>query len=83
MLTAGIKALADLAPAIQDPNESLLPYLKDLRAVSVKVAVAVANAAKAEGRSRARKPEEPEWTEDEMREKLWDPVYRPLELVEK
>lgn len=81
MITAGVAALAKLAPALEDPHESLLPHLKDLRSVSVKVATAVANAARAEGVSRARRTSD--FTEDEIRTMMWDPVYRPLFLVEK
>ncbi|GAA6015636.1 hypothetical protein JCM10207_008154 [Rhodosporidiobolus poonsookiae] len=81
MITAGVAALAKLAPALDDADESLLPALHDLRHVSVKVAVAVANAAREEGVSQVQR-EEP-FTEDDCRNEQWDPVYRPLELVEK
>ncbi|GAA5918126.1 hypothetical protein JCM1841_005263 [Sporobolomyces salmonicolor] len=81
MITAGVAALSKLAPALDDPDESLLPALKDLRHVSVKVATAVANAAREEGVSQVAKDED--WTEDEIRNHQWDPVYRPLELVDK
>lgn len=81
MITAGVAALARLSPALEDPHESLLPHLNDLRNVSVKVATAVANAARAEGVSRAKRTTD--FTEDELRAMMWDPVYRPLELVEK
>ncbi|GAA5857648.1 hypothetical protein JCM8547_004313 [Rhodosporidiobolus lusitaniae] len=79
MITAGVAALAQLAPALEDPDESLLPHLQDLRHVSVKVAVAVANAAREEGVAQVHREEE--WTEEDIRNLQWDPVYRPLELV--
>ncbi|GAA5975917.1 hypothetical protein JCM5350_000778 [Sporobolomyces pararoseus] len=81
MITAGVAALSKLAPALEDPDESLLPALKDLRHVSVKVATAVANAARDEGVSQVQQDEP--WTEDDIRGHQWDPVYRPLELVDK
>ncbi|GAA5920336.1 hypothetical protein JCM6882_009765, partial [Rhodosporidiobolus microsporus] len=80
MITAGVGALAQLAPALEDADESLLPALHDLRHVSVKVATAVANAARAEGVSQVTRDEE--FAEEEIRNHQWDPVYRPLELVD-
>ncbi|GAA6043653.1 hypothetical protein JCM8097_000860 [Rhodosporidiobolus ruineniae] len=79
MINAGVAALAKLAPALEDPDESLLPALRDLRHVSVKVAVAVANAAMEEGVAKVERDEP--FTEEEVRSMQWDPVYRPLELV--
>ncbi|KAL8293726.1 hypothetical protein RQP46_000427 [Phenoliferia psychrophenolica] len=80
MIQAGVSALAQLSPALEDQDKPLLPNLEDLRVVSVKVAAAVANAARSEGVSKVER--ETDWTEDEIREIQWDPVYRPLELVE-
>ncbi|SCV72505.1 BQ2448_4042 [Microbotryum intermedium] len=80
MITADVRALAELAPALNNPNESLLPPLKDLRSVSVKIATAVANQARAEGLAKTHT--DCDWTEEECRLKQWDPIYRPLELVD-
>ncbi|KWU45829.1 hypothetical protein RHOSPDRAFT_25075 [Rhodotorula sp. JG-1b] len=80
MITAGIAALARLSPCLQDPDESLLPAMGDVRHISVKVAVAVANAALDEGLSRLGRADR--FTEEEIRSFQWDPVYRPLELVD-
>ncbi|GJN87787.1 hypothetical protein Rhopal_000742-T1 [Rhodotorula paludigena] len=80
MITAGVAALAKLAPALEDPDESLLPGLHDLRHISVKVAVAVANAAREEGVSGIERDDP--FTEEEIRNAQWDPVYRPLELAD-
>lgn len=80
MITAGVAALARLAPCLQDPDESLLPAMGDVRHISVKVAVAVANAALDEGLSRLGRTDR--FTEEEIRSFQWDPVYRPLELVD-
>lgn len=75
MITAGVAALAKLAPALEDPDESLLPHLQDLRHVSVKIATAVANAARAEGVSNAKRTTD--WTDDEIRTRQWDPGELP------
>ncbi|BGP53253.1 NAD-dependent malic enzyme, mitochondrial [Rhodotorula sphaerocarpa] len=80
MITAGVAALARLAPCLQDPDESLLPAMGDVRHISVKIAVAVANAALEEGLSRLGRTDK--FTEEEIRSFQWDPVYRPLELVD-
>lgn len=71
MITAGIGALARLAPCLQDPDESLLPAMGDVRHISVKVAVAVANAALDEGLSRLGRTDR--FTEEEIRSFQWDP----------
>lgn len=71
MITAGVSALAELAPALDDPDASLLPSLEDLRIVSVNIATAVANAARKEGISNVQRDED--WTEEEVRERQWDP----------
>lgn len=69
-------ALSLLSPALSDPDASLLPSLSDLRMISVKVATAVANAARAEGVSMIKR--ETDFEEEEVRERQWDPVYRPI-----
>lgn len=71
MITAGVTALASLSPALDDPDESLLPHLQDLRHVSVKVAAAVANAALEEGVATVSR--DAPWTEEELRNLQWDP----------
>lgn len=71
MITSGVSALASLSPALHNPDESLLPSLSDLRSVSVSIATAVANAARKEGV--ANDGREEDWTEEEVRERQWDP----------
>lgn len=56
LLSHPVQALADLSPALQDPDNSLLPDLHDVRAISGKVAVAVIKAAQKEGSARAELP---------------------------
>ncbi|KAL7410185.1 malate dehydrogenase [Mrakia frigida] len=84
MFAAGVQALASLSPALKDPGASLLPDLPDVRAVSVHVAAAVVKRAVDEGR--ARVPElqgmNMEEIEEMIKQQTWDPVYKPLELVD-
>jgi malic enzyme len=56
---------------LDDPDESLLPHLQDLRHVSVKVAAAVANAAIEEGVATVSR--DSPFTEEELRNLQWDP----------
>ncbi|KAH8929484.1 hypothetical protein BT69DRAFT_1328654 [Atractiella rhizophila] len=89
MITAGARELAALSPALQDPERPLLPDLANVREVSCKVATAVANAAieertETEGAKEERKRDQDHgkdgrWTEEMVRKRMWDPVYRPLE----
>lgn len=81
MITAGIAALARLAPCLQDPDESLLPAMGDVRHISVKVAVAVANAALDEGLSRLGRTDR--FTEEEIRSFQWDPGASCLQTLPK
>lgn len=85
MIVAGVKALAELSPAIlkKDPDESLLPDVDDLRRVSVHIAAAVVMQAIKEGLARETKPFENK-SQKEVEEYLrsevcWDPVYDEYE----
>lgn len=77
---AGIQALANLAPALHDPNASLLPDLSDVREVSVHVAAAIVRQACKEGRTRDEtvlkvvNGELGEGLEEFIRGSMWDPV---------
>jgi malate dehydrogenase (oxaloacetate-decarboxylating) len=80
MFMAGIQALANLAPALHDPNASLLPDLSDVREVSVHVAAAIVRQACKEGRTRDEtvlkvvNGELGEGLEEFIRGSMWDPV---------
>lgn len=90
MLMAGVHALSDLSPALEDnaPGASLLPDLADVRNVSVSVAAAVVRQAVKD--NNAQDPmtikivngEAGHGLEDYIKSRMWDPVYRPLELVD-
>jgi len=85
MLLAAIKAIAEHAPALKDPDAPLLPDVADVREVSKDVACAVIKCAVEEGLARvAGIPEEDEgegglktWVDMQM----WEPEYRPLRKV--
>jgi len=68
MLVAAANALSSLV-AVRLPGASLLPYIDDLRSVTVTVAVAVAEAAVAEGLAGVRLVDIVQQVEDAM----WHP----------
>ena len=74
MLMSAARALVELSPARQDPNANLLPPVADARDISVHVAVAVAKQASREGFTEAMSPGD---IVTKIREKMWNPVYRP------
>lgn len=74
MLTAAANALSSLV-AVRLPGASLLPYIDDLRSVTVTVAVAVAEAAVADGLAGAKLADIVQQVEDAM----WQPEYRRIQ----
>lgn len=90
MLMAGVHALADLSPALEDNalGASLLPELADVRNVSVHVAAAVVRQAVKDDNAQDEMTikivngQEGHGLEDYIKSRMWDPVYRPLELVD-
>lgn len=84
MLVSAVKALAAQSPALQDPNEGLLPDVVDVREISVHIAKAVIRQAVEEGLAQEKGiPDGDEVLEEWIREQMWDPVYRPLKPVSK
>lgn len=85
---AAVHALASQSPAISDPNAALLPDLSDVRTVSVPIAAGVIRQAVEEGVARDQDTIKivEEKTEKDLQhmiaKNMWDPVYRPLELVD-
>ncbi len=73
MLAAAANALSSLV-AVRLPGASLLPYIDDLRSVTVTVAVAVAEAAVAEGLAGVRLVDIVKQVQDAM----WQPQYRRI-----
>lgn len=88
MLMAGVDGLAELSPALNDETAALLPDLSDVRSVSVHVAAAVIRAAVNEGNATDERVikivngEGDIRLEDFIKARMWDPVYRPLQLVD-
>lgn len=79
MLVSAVKALAELSPALQDPDKALLPDVADVRAVSVKIASAVIKSAKVDGLARVEDiPDNDDDLEEWVKEQMWRPEYRKL-----
>jgi len=74
MLAAAVNALSSLV-AVRLPGASLLPYVDDLRSVTVTVAVAVAEAALAEGLAAVKLADIVQQVQDAM----WQPEYRRIQ----
>jgi malate dehydrogenase (oxaloacetate-decarboxylating) len=74
MLAAAVNALSSLV-AVRLPGASLLPYVDDLRSVTVTVAVAVAEAALEEGLAEVRLADIVQQVQDAM----WQPEYRRIQ----
>jgi malate dehydrogenase (oxaloacetate-decarboxylating) len=72
MFFAAARAIAELSPAIQDPQANLLAPLLDIRKVSFHVAIAVAKQAQAE---RLADPMPDDAIATGVRARMWEPVY--------
>lgn len=83
MIIAAAKALAARSPALKNPDDALLPDMKDVRETSTYVAAAVIKAAVTEGL--AQNSDIPA-DDDEIRQwvikHMWKPEYRDMERVE-
>ena len=82
MIVAAAHGLAELSPALKDPELALLPDINDVRQTSVVVAREVIKQCVKEGMNRVKDiPEKDDelkaWIEDQM----FIPEYRPLEKV--
>lgn len=84
MLVAAVKALAAQSPALKDPTKGLLPDVVDVREISVHIAHAVIKASVEECLAQVEDiPTDDDELNEWIREQMWDPVYRPLKLVER
>jgi malate dehydrogenase (oxaloacetate-decarboxylating) len=82
MIVAAAHGLAELSPALKDPDLALLPDIKDVRETSVAVAMKVIQQCINEGLNRVKDIPEDEgelkaWIEEQM----WKPEYREYEKV--
>lgn len=77
MIIAGAAALAKLAPALQNPEDALLPDFADAPDVNFEIALAVIDQAIKEGVARVDVPEKDrrKWAQ----EKRWVAVYPEYE----
>ncbi len=73
MIIAGARRLASLSPALEDPDNALLPDFGDAPEINFEVAVAVAEQAIEEGSAGV------DWKKEDVREKAkerrWQPIY--------
>lgn len=84
MLVAAVEAVAAMSPALKDDTAPLLPGVDFVREVSVNIAAKVIRAAQKEDLAQEEGiPEEDTELQEWVREQMWDPVYRPLKLVNK
>jgi malate dehydrogenase (oxaloacetate-decarboxylating) len=82
MIVAAAQGLAELSPALEDPDKALLPDIKNVRATSVNVAMKVIQQCVKEGLNRVKDiPEKEEDLKAWIEEQMWKPVYRELEKV--
>ena len=82
MIVAAAHGLAELSPALHDPEKALLPDLEYVWDTSIHVAMRVIQQCVKEGLNRVRdiptdEKELKQWIEDQM----WKPEYRPLKKV--
>lgn len=84
MLVAAVEAVAEMSPALKDDTAPLVPGVDVVREVSVHIAKKVIRAAQKEDVATEEGiPEDDEELQEWVREQMWDPVYRPLKLVNK
>ena len=79
MIKTAARTLAELSPTKRDKAASLLPDLKTIRSVSKQIARAVSNQAIQDGLAGIS----PREIEDALTANIWEPVYRPYELIDK
>ncbi|TEA13201.1 NAD-dependent malic enzyme [Colletotrichum sidae] len=83
MLVAAVEGVASLSPALKDQTAPLLPGVDVVRDVSVRVARNVIKAAVEEGvATEDGIPDDDDELDEWVREQMWTPEYRSLELVD-
>jgi malate dehydrogenase (oxaloacetate-decarboxylating) len=83
MIFAAAHGLAELSPALKDPNSALLPDITDVMESSINVALNVIQQCVKEGLNRVKDiPEKEEELKAWIEEQMWKPEYRPFEKVE-
>ena len=83
MVVAAVKAIAAQSPAVQHPDQGLVPDVVNVWEISVQIAKAVIRQAVEEGlASENGIPSDDADLEEWIREQMWEPRYRPLVKVE-
>ena len=83
MIVAAAHGLAELSPALKDPDLALLPDISDVRQTSVAVAMEVIKQCVKEGLNRVKNiPAKDEELKAWVEEQMFVPEYRPLEKVD-
>ena len=75
MFMVAATALKEMSPALDNPQASLLPPLRDIRSVSLHIARAVATEAQREG---VADPCPPEELDERLDRTMWKPEYRRM-----
>lgn len=78
MIAAGAKRLSEMAPALKDPDQALLPAFGDAASVNFEVALAVVDAAVKEGVSQADVPVDGEQRRKWAQARRWKAEYTEL-----
>ncbi len=78
MFMVAATALKEMSPALDDPTASLLPPLREIRAVSRHIARAVATEAQRDRVAEACSPQE---LEERLDRTMWKPEYRRMTLA--
>jgi malate dehydrogenase (oxaloacetate-decarboxylating) len=82
MIVAAAHGLAELSPALEDPDKALLPDIQDVRKTSINVAMKVIQQCVKEKLNRVKDiPTEEEELKAWIEEQMWKPEYRKLEKV--
>jgi malate dehydrogenase (oxaloacetate-decarboxylating) len=83
MIVAAAHGLAELSPALKDPDLALLPDINDVRETSVAVAMEVIKQCVKEGLNRVKDiPEKDAELKAWIKDQMFVPEYRPLEKVD-
>ena len=82
MIVAAAHGLAELSPALEDPDRALLPDIQNVRETSVNVAMKVIQQCIKEGLNRVKDiPSDEEELKKWIQEQMWKPEYREYEKV--
>jgi len=82
MIVAAAHGLAELSPALQNPDKALLPDIKDVKETSINVASRVIQQCVKEGLNRVDDiPKDEKDLKQWIRDQMWEPEYRVFKKV--